>query len=89
MAFSAILYQPYTNNNGLHSELNVILTINNQISYFPAAAAFSIYANVASRPFSCATALLSVTNFLIRPRYLENSGLFSLSIVWKSFAASS
>jgi len=59
------------------------------MSYLPAAAAFSMYANVASRPFSCATALLSITNFLIKPRYFENSGLFSSSIVWKSFVASS
>ena len=37
-------------------------------SYFPAQAAFSTNARTASRPFSCEMALLSVTNFLTRPR---------------------
>uniref|UniRef100_A0A2M4D5E9 Putative secreted protein n=1 Tax=Anopheles darlingi TaxID=43151 RepID=A0A2M4D5E9_ANODA len=55
----------------------------------PALPAFSTKTRAVSRPFSCATALLSMTNFLIRPRYLFHSGDFSSSMVRNSLAASS
>lgn len=60
-----------------------------KVSYLPATCAFSIYASAASKPLSWATALDSVTNLLVSPRYLPHSGLFSSSILWKSFRASS
>lgn len=43
----------------------------------PAVAEFSTKTNVASRPFSCATALLSTTNFFTIPENLFHSGAFS------------
>jgi len=58
-------------------------------SYFPAVAEFSTKASTASRPFSCAAAWLSTTNFFTRPKNLLNSGDFSSSICRKSLAASS
>ena len=58
-------------------------------SYFPAAAEFSTKASTASRPFSCAAAWLSTTNFFTRPKNLLNSGDFSSSICRNSLAASS
>ena len=68
--------------------MNVVTNIHMQ-SYFPAAAEFSTKASTASRPFSCAAAWLSTTNFFTRPKNLLNSGDFSSSICRNSLAASS
>lgn len=57
--------------------------------HLPATLAFSINAITASNPFSCAKALVSVTNFFIKPAYLLNSGDFSSVIELNNLQASS
>uniref|UniRef100_A0A224Y1F1 Putative secreted protein n=1 Tax=Panstrongylus lignarius TaxID=156445 RepID=A0A224Y1F1_9HEMI len=56
---------------------------------FPAEAQFSTKAKAASKPFSCAGALLSTTNFFTKLKYLFHSGDFSSSICRKRFVAAS
>lgn len=59
------------------------------IPHLPATLAFSINAITASNPFSCAKALVSVTNFFIKPAYLLNSGDLSSVIELNNLQASS
>lgn len=59
------------------------------IPHLPATFAFSINAITASNPFSCAKALVSVTNFFIKPAYLLNSGDLSSVIELNNLQASS